>query len=72
MNEQEDVIGFLGSDGALYCSKACAYQHGSVAGFEVDQDEYEGLMESWSLSAGGLCPACGSEFADPWPERLPN
>jgi hypothetical protein len=72
MDDHVDVIGFLGSDGALYCSKACALRQGSFAGYEVDQDEYESLVESESLSAGGLCPGCGSEFAVSWPDREPN
>jgi hypothetical protein len=70
--EEEDVIGFLGSDGVLYCSEACALSRGTLTGYEVDPDEYEGLVESESLSRGGLCPACGAEFAVPWPEREPN
>ena len=72
MDDREDVIGFLGSDGVLYCSGACALQRGSDAGFEVDQDEFESLVESESLSAGGLCPECGAEFAVSWPDREPN
>jgi hypothetical protein len=70
--DEQDVIGFLGSDGTLYCSKACALRQGCFTGCAVDQDEYESLMESESLSAGGLCPACGAEFAVSWPDREPN
>jgi hypothetical protein len=72
MDEQEGVIGFLGSDGVLYCSKACALRQGSFTGYEVDQDEYDSLVEGESLSAGGLCPDCGAEFAVSWPDREPN
>lgn len=72
MNDRQDMIGFLGSDGALYCSKECALRQGSFTGYEVDQDEYESLVESETLSAGGLCPGCGAEFAVSWPHREPN
>lgn len=72
MDEEADVIGFLGSDGVLYCSEACALSRGSHTGYEVGQDEYESLVEGESLAGGGLCPACGAEFAVSWPEREPN
>ena len=72
MDEQEDVIGFLASDGVLYCSKTCAQRRGRLTGYAVDQDEYESLIESESVSAAGLCPTCGAEFANSWPEEEPN
>jgi hypothetical protein len=65
-------IGFLGSDGALYRSKDCALRQGSRSGYDVDQDEYESLIESETLSAGGLCPGCGAEFAVSWHDLQPN
>ncbi len=68
VDEQADEIGFLGSDGVLYCSRACALRKG-FTGYEVDQDEYESLVEGESVSAGGLCPGCGAEFAISWPDR---
>ena len=67
-----DVMGFLASDGVLYCSRDCALRHGVSAGYEVDQDEYESLTESESLEPVGLCPGCGSEFAVSWANREPN
>jgi len=72
VDDRQDVIGFLGSDGALYCSKDCALRQGSFSGYEVDQDEYESLVESEALSPGALCPGCGAEFAVSWPNREPN
>ena len=72
VDDEEDVIGFLGGDGVLYCSEACASRNGVTVGYEVDQDEYESLVESESLQAVSLCPGCGSEFAVSWPEREPN
>jgi hypothetical protein len=71
MDEQSNVIGFLGSDGALYCCRACALRQG-IDGDEVDQDEYESLLEGDSLRPGSLCPVCGSEFPVSWPDRQPN
>jgi hypothetical protein len=67
-----EVIGFLSSHGVLYCSQACASSHGVSAGYDVDQDEYESLVESESLPAVGLCPGCGAEFPVSWLEREPN
>jgi hypothetical protein len=70
--EVTDVIGFLGSDGSLYCSLACATEHGISTGNDVDQDEYEALVESESVRALALCPGCGTEFPFSWPDREPN
>jgi hypothetical protein len=67
-----EVIGFLSSDGVLYCSQACASAHGISEGYDVDQDDYDSLIESKSLQAVGLCPGCGAEFPVSWPEREPN
>jgi hypothetical protein len=74
MNDERDVIGFLGSDGVLYCSPACASRLGVAGGYQVDQDEYESLIESESLQGVGvgLCPGCGTEFIVAWPEREPD
>lgn len=67
-----DVIGFLGSDGSLYCSRACAAVHGVPVGNDVDQDEYDALVESESVRALALCPGCGTEYPFSWPEREVN
>ena len=72
MDEQSDTIGFLAADGTLYCSQSCALLQGRPTGYDVDDDEYESLLEGGSLTAGGVCPACGAEFAVSWPEREPN
>ncbi|MEX0880401.1 MAG: hypothetical protein WD451_11840 [Thermoanaerobaculia bacterium] len=71
MDEQTGAIGFLGSDGALYCSRACALRQGTD-GDEVDQEEYESLLEGDSLQPGSLCPVCGGEFPVSWPDRQPD
>lgn len=64
-------IGYLGSNGALYCSRGCARQAGEAAPRAVDADEYAALIESGELPAEALCPACGEEFAVAWPDREP-
>jgi hypothetical protein len=64
-------IGYLGSRGALYCSRGCARQAGESAARPVDPDEYEALIESGEVPAEALCPACGEEFAVAWPDREP-
>jgi hypothetical protein len=64
-------IGYLGSRGALYCSRGCARRAGESAARPVDSDEYEALLESGALSAEALCPACGEDFAVGWPDREP-
>jgi hypothetical protein len=72
MEETLDAIGFLGSDGVLYCSRGCALERGRTVGYDVDQDDYDGMVESGALQAASLCPACGAELAASWPDREPN
>jgi hypothetical protein len=72
VDEQTDTMGFLAADGTLYCTQSCALLQGQSTGYDVDEDEYESLVEGGSLAAGGACPACGAEFAVSWPEREPN
>ncbi len=72
MDEQLEVMGFLAENGVLYCSRACAIAQGQSRGNEVDQDEYEGLVEGGTLAEATLCPVCGAEFAVEWPEPGPR
>jgi hypothetical protein len=73
MDESENVIGFLGENGVLYCSRECSSRGGQTSGSEIDQDEYEALIESESIPAAELCcPACGAEFVVSWPDREPG
>jgi hypothetical protein len=72
MDEENGAIGFLTTDGSLYCSRACALRDGKPGGYDVDQEEYESLLEGGSLASGIVCPSCGSEFAVSWAEREPN
>ena len=73
MDEHENVIGFLGEKGVLYCSRDCSSLAGGAFGDEIDQEEYEALLESESIPAAGLCcPACGAEFVVSWPDPEPS
>ena len=72
MDEQVEVMGFLAKNGVLYCSRACATAHGQSGGNDVDQDEYEALVEGGTLPLATLCPVCGAEFAVEWPEPEPQ
>jgi hypothetical protein len=73
MDEQQlGAIGFLAQNGVLYCSQACARAQGHSEGAEVDQDEYDSLVEDERLAAVTVCPGCGAEFAIDWPERGPD
>lgn len=73
MEEPTNPVGFLSKDGVLYCSKPCAKSDGRSLGYEVDQDDYDSLIDHESVQAGGLCPACGAEFAAfSWPESEPS
>jgi hypothetical protein len=72
MEETLEMIGFLGSDGVLYCSRFCALRKARSGGCDVDQDDYDGMVESGALQAASFCPACGSEFTASWPDREPS
>lgn len=72
MDERQDVIGFLGGDGVLYCSQACVHKVGHSAGREVDQDEYDALIGENSTRSGTTCPGCGADFPVDWPDREPS
>ncbi len=68
--EMEIGIGYLGSDGALYCSEVCARSAGVAEGRFVDEEEYEAMVEAGAAAEATVCPVCGSEFAVDWPERI--
>lgn len=72
MEHQPVVVGFLGREGVLYCSRECAFQRGQAFGYAVDQDEYETLAENESLRADSFCPGCGAELAVARHRRAPN
>lgn len=70
--EGTEVLGFLTEGGDLYCSKDCAGARGHFAGIEVDQDEYEALVDDGRQQPVTVCPGCGAAFAVEWPEREPS
>jgi hypothetical protein len=67
--ETPEVLGFLGDEGVLFCSRACAVRAGEREPTPVDGDEYASFAESGRAAAGGLCPVCGAEYPLGWPEE---
>ena len=61
--EPARVLGYLGRDNVLYCSRACAAERGQAAAAPVDEDEYPALVDRDALAATTVCPVCGSEYA---------
>jgi hypothetical protein len=72
MSEQPEALGFLAANGVLYCSRACARAAGHFEGADVDQQEYDSLVEDGKAAAVTVCPGCGAEFSIDWPERGPE
>lgn len=70
--ENAETMGFLTTDGVLFCSQACAGARGHGEGMEVDQDDYEALVDDGKQEAVTVCPGCGAPFAVEWPEREPS
>lgn len=63
------VVGYLGRDSVLYCSRDCAAARGQKDAVPVDQDEYQTLVDGGTLNASDVvCPVCGSEYPQDWPE----
>jgi hypothetical protein len=63
------LVGYLGRDNVLYCSRACAAARGQPDAAPVDQVEYQALVERGTTVRGQLvCPVCGSEFPLDWHE----
>jgi hypothetical protein len=65
--EPASIVGYLGGDGVLYCSRACAVARGQVDATPVDQDQHEALAGRAEVERATTCPVCGSEFRMPWP-----
>jgi hypothetical protein len=65
--EPAQLVGYLGGDDLLYCSRDCASAAGQAAtAAPVDRGEYQ-LVERGRAGAGQLtCPVCGSEFPIDW------
>ncbi len=75
MGEEENtepalLVGYLGRDGVLYCSRDCAAARGHKDAAPVDQAEYQALVDRGTVRAGQLvCPVCGSEYPIDWPDE---
>ncbi len=71
MND-DSALGYLGVNGHLYCSKACATAGGQPHAVPIDQESYAELAEDLRLGGELLCPVCGAPFPVIWPEREPG
>jgi hypothetical protein len=63
--EPAHVLGYLGTDKVLYCSRACATSSGQAGAQPVDHDEFEALAEAGAVARSVVCPVCGSEYPAP-------
>ncbi len=60
--EPAQVLGFLGTDKVLYCSRDCAAKRGQASARPVDAHEYHALAEAGGVKPAVVCPVCGSEY----------
>jgi hypothetical protein len=60
--EPAQVLGYLGTDNVLYCSRECAAGRGQSGAVPVDHDEYDALAESGAVARAVVCPVCGSDY----------
>lgn len=61
--EPAQVLGYLGADQVLYCSRSCAAARGQAAAQPVDHDEYQALADTGAVDRAALvCPVCGSDY----------
>ncbi len=63
------LVGYLGRDDVLYCSRACATARGQTKATPVDQAQYQALVERGTARGQLVCPSCGSEFPLDWSEE---
>jgi hypothetical protein len=56
------VLGYLGRDALLYCSRECATRRGQADARPVGRDEHQALADGGALRPSLLCPACGNEY----------
>ena len=61
--EPARILGYLGQDNVLYCSRACAAERGQPAAAPVDEDEYPAVVDRDALVPTTVCPVCGSDYA---------
>ncbi len=61
------LLGYLGRDEVLYCSRACALARGQQDAKPVEADEYQALLDRGSSKRTDVvCPVCGSEYPIDW------
>ena len=63
------LVGYLGGEDVLYCSRACATARGQTTAAPVDQGQYQALVERGTGRGQLVCPVCGSEFPLDWSEE---
>jgi hypothetical protein len=63
--EPAHVLGYLGSDNILYCSRACASSRGQAGAQPVDNDEFAALVDAGAVARSVVCPVCGSDYPTP-------
>ena len=63
------VLGYLASNGVLYCSSGCAALAGWPEARGIDQDDFDALCEGDGPAPVSLCPHCGEPFPVEWDDR---
>lgn len=66
------TLGWLGADGVLYCSQACASHMGRHEAKPVDEDDFDALTEAKGVAISAACPVCGAGFRVDWAEQDPG
>jgi hypothetical protein len=64
-----EIMGYLGRNGTLYCSNACAIRAGQPDASAVDLPGYDEMTERDGLEGDLVCPVCGSPYRVSWPGR---
>ena len=72
METEPTAIGFLTTDGYLFCCEECANRRSKRRGLLIGLPEYEALVEYRSAEPEALCPGCGAELDLPEPETSPH
>lgn len=63
------VLGYLGENDVLYCSRACAAQVGQARAAAIDHDEYQVLVDRGRAASAIVCPVCGSDYPLDWTDE---
>jgi hypothetical protein len=67
--EVAEALGYLGANGVLYCSVACACEDDQPWAVALDLDEYDAIANEGQLAVEALCPVCGGDYVVAWPEE---